>query len=89
MQFAPRPVPVPCVRCGVTKVKSGGITGMCIACRAADPVMAQAKRDEHAAFKAQMNEWVMANSVPDPLGRRGIRKMKPSAFGFDPRFDKR
>jgi excinuclease UvrABC ATPase subunit len=63
MQFA---TPSPCVRCKKTLVKPGGITGMCKACRAIDPVMAEVQRQNHAAMKVQMRQWLDDNFEPDP-----------------------
>lgn len=74
------PKAMPCRRCKTTLVKTGGITGMCKACRLADPDMAEVQRQNHALMKAEVNRWVMDNSEPDPFGRPGIRKMKPSAL---------
>jgi hypothetical protein len=64
--------PEPCVRCKDRLVKPGGITGMCNACRVADPAMAQQRRDEHAAFKAQTRQWLDDNFEPDPRFGPGI-----------------
>ena len=73
------PSAMPCHRCDKTLVKTGGITGMCKACRLADPAMAQERRDFHAALKAQVHDFVMKTSDPDPFGRPGIRKVRPGA----------
>lgn len=74
--------PRPCIRCKTRLVKFGGITGMCNACRIADPEMAQVQRDNHAALKKSIGDWVMDNTEPDPFGRPGIRKVKRGAFGL-------
>ena len=74
MQFA---TPSPCVRCKTKLVKPGGMTGMCKACRLADPAMVAQRKDEYAVMKAQMNDWVKANFEPDPRFAPGSGVMKP------------
>lgn len=71
---------MPCRRCKAVNVRTGGPTGMCSACRAADPAMAQVQRDNHAAMAAAVHDMVMATSDPDPFGRPGIRKVRPGAI---------
>jgi hypothetical protein len=70
----------PCRRCRTVLVKTGGITGMCRACREADPVMAQEQREAHAAMKVGMADWLKTN-FEDVPGRPGLMKPKK---GFDP-----
>ncbi len=69
MQFA---TPSPCARCKTRLVKPGGRTGMCKACRLADPVMAQAQRDLHEQMRQQVAQWVDDNFEPDPRFGPGI-----------------
>jgi hypothetical protein len=66
------PSAMPCIRCEKTLVKTGGITGMCKACRAADPDLAQVQRDNHAAMKVEMARWLEDNFEPDPRFGPGI-----------------
>lgn len=72
--------PQPCIRCKDRLVKSGGITGMCKACRLADPALAQVQRDNHEAMKADMARWMDENFEPDPRfgpGIGGAMAMRP------------
>jgi hypothetical protein len=66
------PSAMPCIRCDKTLVKTGGITGMCKACRLADPALAQVQRDNHATMKASMRDWLADNFEPDPRFGPGI-----------------
>jgi hypothetical protein len=70
----------PCRRCKVTLVKTGGATGMCRACREADPVMAEEMRQMHRDLAKAVHDMVMATSDPDPFGRPGVRKVRPGAI---------
>ena len=74
------PRAMPCRRCKVTLVKTGGITGMCRACREADPAMAEVQRQNHAEMKRGLDAWTKEN-FEDVPGRPGIMKPKK---GFDP-----
>lgn len=69
MQFA---TPSPCRRCKTRLVKPGGRTGMCKACRLADPAMAQVQRDNHEAMKVATRKWLDENFEPDPRFGPGI-----------------
>jgi len=68
MDMSPRP----CIRCKTRLVKAGGITGMCKACRVEDPALAQVQRDNHAAMKQSMADWLDDNFEPDPRFGPGI-----------------
>jgi hypothetical protein len=73
MQFA---TPSPCVRCKTKLVKPGGMTGMCKACRLADPAMVAQRKADYAVMKVQMDEWVRDNFVQDPNMPRGYMRPK-------------
>jgi len=79
------PKAMPCIRCRTRLVKTGGITGMCVACRAADPAMAEVQRQNHALMKVEMQRYIDLNTEPDPFGRPGIRKVKPGAYPGGPK----
>jgi len=76
------PSAMPCIRCKTRLVKTGGITGMCKACRLADPVMAEVQRGNHAAMRSQMNEWLSDNFEPDPRLGPGYLRPKKGADIF-------
>jgi hypothetical protein len=74
MQFA---TPSPCVRCKTKLVKPGGMTGMCKACRLADPAMVADRKASYAAMKVQMGEWMRDNFEEDPRFAPGSGYMRP------------
>lgn len=76
MQFAP--ASMPCIRCRTVKVKTGGVTGMCSACRTADPAMADVQRENHRQMKLAMGAWLSKNTEPVP-GRPGLHRAKRGA----------
>jgi hypothetical protein len=82
------PSAMPCVRCKTRLVKTGGITGMCKACRLADPAMAEVQRQNHAEAKASIAQWLEDNFEPDPRfgpgigGAIAVRPKKGSKFDF-------
>lgn len=80
MQFAPSVGPCG-GRCGknIRYSRKRGALGLCASCLA-DPVKKQEAIDLRVMMEASMAEWLEENTIPDPLGRPGIRKAKPGAF---------